>query len=363
MSERAVERGFLWWAAALSASTLAFAPLAYRLWFGAWPSPWGQAFARWDAENYLLVAKDGYPTAGPKAFTITLPPLYPVLIRAGALVTSSLDASALLWSNLAFALSLALLYRLARLDLPELQARRAPWFLAYFPTAYFLRVGYTESLYLAAALGAFLLARRRRWAGAAGLAFLASCTRVNGFLLAPALAVEAVEAEGARGALRRAWPLLLAPFGLAVQAFNCWLVYEKPLVFFDIQREKFGKALDFPWAGLWGAVAGMRWRPLYDKVMVGAAEAAAGVLLWAFVVWSWRRQRRAYAVYSALTVAQFTFMNFWCSLPRYALCVFPLFLALPELIQDEEHGRLWLGAGALLQTAGLTLFVAGWWAF
>jgi len=351
-------------AAALSSvAMLVFGVLAYRLWLEHWPAPWTKAFDRWDAENYLLVARDGYRTTGHKAFTITLPPLFPTLIRVGALLTANLDVSALLISNLALIVALVLLYRLAKLDLPEASARWAPWFLAYFPTAYFLRVGYTESLFLALALGSFLLARHKRWGPSAALAFLAAALRVNGFLLGPALAVEALESEGRGGAARRAWPLLLVPLGLLVQVANCWLVYGKPLVFFEIQKTKFGKQLDFPWVGLWGALKGLTWRPLYDKIMVAGLEALAGVLLWAFVAWSWRNQRRSYAVYSLLTVAQFTFMNFWCSLPRYALCVFPLFLAFAGTVRDERLIRLVLGAGALLQTAGLALFVAGWWAF
>ncbi|MBI5200647.1 MAG: hypothetical protein HY925_03590 [Elusimicrobia bacterium] len=347
----------------ISAASVLFGVLAYRLWLEVWPSPWAKAFDRWDAENYLLVAKEGWKTMGPKAFTITLPPLWPNLIRAGALVTADLDLSALLLANLSFVAALVLLYRLAKLDLPEEQARRAPWLLAYFPTAYFLHAGYAESLYLALALGAFLFARERRWGPAAGLAFVAATLRVNGFLLGPALAVEALEQEGKENAARRAWPVLLAPLGILAQVANCWLVYGKPLVFFEIQKTKFGKALDFPWVGLRGALKSLTWRPLYDRIMVGGAEALAGVLLWAFVVWSWKRQRRSYFVYSLLTVAQFTFMNFWCSLPRYALCVFPLFIGLAAALGNDDTMKPALGLSALLQSAGMALFVAGWWAF
>ena len=36
-------------------------------------------------------------------------------------------------------------------------------FLLIFPTAYFLHIGYTESLFLALVLGSFLAARTDRW--------------------------------------------------------------------------------------------------------------------------------------------------------------------------------------------------------
>ena len=41
-------------------------------------------------------------------------------------------------------------------------AMRAAWFLLIFPTAYFLHIGYTESLFLALVLGSFLAARTDR---------------------------------------------------------------------------------------------------------------------------------------------------------------------------------------------------------
>ena len=82
--------------------------------------------------------------------------------------------------------------------LPAGQCRRGPpvglraaWFLLIFPTAYFLHIGYTESLFLALVLGSFLAARTDRWWLAGILGGLAALTRINGLVLIPALAAEA----------------------------------------------------------------------------------------------------------------------------------------------------------------------------
>jgi Gpi18-like mannosyltransferase len=62
-------------------------------------------------------------------------------------------------------------------------ARRSVICLAVFPTAYYLVAGYTESLFLALTLGAFLAALKRRWLVAGSLAYLASLTRLQGAVL------------------------------------------------------------------------------------------------------------------------------------------------------------------------------------
>ena len=53
-----------------------------------------------------------------------------------------------------------LLYRLAARHLDDAGAMRAVLYLAVFPTALFLQAVYSESLYLALVLAAFLLAER-----------------------------------------------------------------------------------------------------------------------------------------------------------------------------------------------------------
>ena len=60
----------------------------------------------------------------------------------------------------------ALLYRIAEPRLGADGARRAVLYLALFPTALFLQAVYSESLFLALTLGAFLLAERSRFLAA-----------------------------------------------------------------------------------------------------------------------------------------------------------------------------------------------------
>ena len=83
----------------------------------------------------------------------------------------------------AAAAAFALLRRLTALELGEDTARRATVLLALFPLSFFLQAVYSESLFLALAVGAFYAARTERWPLAAAATALAFLTRPTAFAL------------------------------------------------------------------------------------------------------------------------------------------------------------------------------------
>ena len=143
-------------------------------------------WARWDSDWYLLIAREGYadsPSSTPAFF-----PLYPALVAmTGRLLAGHYVLAGVLLSLAACAVAFALLHRLAARWLGDDGAARAVLYLAVFPTSLFLGAVYSESLYLALALAAFLLAERGRFVGAGAAAGLAMLTRPVGIALLPAL--------------------------------------------------------------------------------------------------------------------------------------------------------------------------------
>ena len=89
-----------------------------------------------------------------------------------------------------------LLYRLTETRLGADGARRAVLYLAVFPMALFLGAVYSESLFLALAIGAFLLAERGRWLGAGLVTGLAMLTRIAGIALLPGARGDGLAAAG-----------------------------------------------------------------------------------------------------------------------------------------------------------------------
>ncbi|HEX6140575.1 MAG TPA: mannosyltransferase family protein, partial [Candidatus Limnocylindria bacterium] len=163
---------------------------------------------RWDAPHYLDLVVFGYRAVdhgdliGPNRYRSVYPgdlPLYivfyPLFVWLSTAVNAALNSpliSVFVVSSVASLFVAPLLYRLVRLDEEPDVAFRAAVFALVFPAAFFLHIGYTESLFLALALGAFLAARTDRWLLAGFLGGLSALTRVNGLVLILALGVEAV---------------------------------------------------------------------------------------------------------------------------------------------------------------------------
>ncbi|MBK5190276.1 MAG: glycosyltransferase family 39 protein [Methanosarcinales archaeon] len=145
---------------------------------------------RWDAPHYIDIAKNGYTNVGEGRFFIVFMPLYPFLIRLLASFIGNYEASALLISNLASIFACFYLYKLAKIDYSHNTALKSVFYFSIFPTAYFLIVGYTESLFLLLTIGCFYYARKAKWLSAGVMGMLASATRITGLVLLPSLLYE-----------------------------------------------------------------------------------------------------------------------------------------------------------------------------
>jgi Gpi18-like mannosyltransferase len=137
-------------------------PESHPLADGAWLV---DRFVSWDAYHYGRIAEQGYLPPGLPCCDQAYFPGYPLLMAALAPVTGgSVYAAGLLVSLMAGTAAAALLWVLAReVAGSDSAARRAVLLLALAPAGVFFTAVYTEALFLALALGAWLAGRRGRW--------------------------------------------------------------------------------------------------------------------------------------------------------------------------------------------------------
>jgi hypothetical protein len=149
---------------------------------------------RWDTIWYLKIAAFGY---SPQDGTFAYMPLYPWLVRGLGVLTNNYLLAALIISNLACLSALLLFHEIALGEGKDKRAAlEATLFLVLFPTSFFLFAAYTDSLFLALALAAWLAARRGNWLAAGVLAALATLCRLQGALLSIVLLWAYLDAQG-----------------------------------------------------------------------------------------------------------------------------------------------------------------------
>jgi hypothetical protein len=289
-------------------------------------------FGQWDAGWFVRIATHGYDTRQSAAFF----PLYPLVVRALALVVRSHLAAGVIVSLASAAGAAALLYRLSR-------ARDAVLLLALYPVAYVFTAVYSDALFLLLAIASFYAGVRGRSVAAGVLGGLAVATRLLGLALLPALVVLL---------WRRGWPRLV-PLLLLPAALLLYMLY---------LHEHFGDAFAFvhaegvfwlrhtpplgPLTGLWDALhsgeqgfaqlvrhlpPGTYGKPeqyaIWNLVNLALLAAAA----WLTVV-AWRRLGPAYGLYSLATLVIVLTSPAavvpLVSLPRFLLADFPLFVVL-----------------------------------
>ena len=320
---------------------------------------------RWDAPHYIDIAKNWYQTEGDASNLIVFFPLYPLLIKLVALLFKNYVVSALVVSNIAYAVAAYYLYALVRLDYSRKNALRAVFYFSIFPTAYFLHAGYTESLFIALSTASFYYARKENWLASAVFGSFASATRISGILLLPSLVLEyLLQKRFQLKQIRREflW-LAIIPLGLLVHVGINYALFGNPFQFMQVLSVHWGKHFAFPWTGFLSAWGRMLWGSPSGRIMTGAAEVAFGIVSFAFAIYALVRQRISYGFYAVATSLLVTSTSYWQGIPRYSLAIFPMFLALSSFERRSEINYGIMFISLLLYGLFLTAFINGWWAF
>jgi hypothetical protein len=176
-------------------------------------------WARWDSGWYWTIAEQGWRYDGTYS-NINFFPLYSFVSLALSLPlrwalsdAAAFYAAAIFVSQTAFAVALAGVARFGDATVGSSATRRGLWLIALFPFSMFFSAVYAESLYLALAVWSFVLSREERPLAAGLLAALAGATRIVGFVVVPALALDLVWRA-------RRWPRPAEWAGLVVGALG-----------------------------------------------------------------------------------------------------------------------------------------------
>jgi len=321
---------------------------------GAPPLALVQGFVAWDGAFYRDIATVGYGPLREEALRFF--PLFPLLGRLlGAVLPGGATTGLVVVANASALVAAVLLHRLVLQEGGDgSRAATSVWLLALLPAASVLVLAYTEALFLALSIGAFLAMRRRRWGTVVALALLAGLCRPSAALLAVPVAIEALHGLRAAGwvdRVRRGVAVVAAPVGTALylvwvgdrfgdpfvplglqssgELRGSWVnpVYRIARAVADAPSEGFlGEALHLPWIVLFAGLA----------VLVG------------------RRLPASHTAYTVLVLLVAVSAESLGSFERYGLTAFPLAMVAADLLRRPVVERSVL----VVSGAGLAVFTS-----
>jgi hypothetical protein len=329
-------------------------------------SSWLSGWNHWDTGLFVKVARfgyQGYPAHYSDRGVVAFFPGEPLLLRGVHYVVRDWVAAGLLISVVAGAVACVALARIGRLDAGPLAGARAPLYLTLSPYAVFLFAAYSEALFLALALPAWLAARRGRWVLAGALGGGAAAVRVTGLFLAVALIVQWLVDPVGRRRRRDALPLLLPFAVLAGYAGYTRAITGDWLAWPHAQRDYWGRSFTAPWTALhttWTAATD----PIQGSAYAWSFRAEIVAMLVGVVVCAVLATRRRWAelVYVGGQVAALGTSSYYLSVARTTLLWWPLWLLLAEWSTRRRWVHpAYLSVAPALMALLVVTFVQGHW--
>lgn len=296
------------------------------------------AWNKWDTVYYVKIIEEGYEyVPGAPRNTVAYFPMYPLLVASlQPLFAGNTLLTGIILSNLCMFVALIGLYQLTlQLTTSAAVAARAVFYIAAFPLSFYMSGVYTESLFLLLVVFAFYAAHHRAWLAAGLLGMVASATRVNGIILAPALLILWLVDVGwsPRQLLDSAiWRKLVEQMRVP---FFISLTFMGPGLYMLYLDRAFGEPLAFSLAQ-----RGWRQEPGLQPLLNDIGLLIEGKLWPSFtmdlfhvflsvcmIVPVWRRLGASYAIFTALSIVIPVSTGVF-AFTRYFSVIFPVFIIL-----------------------------------
>jgi len=325
-----------------------------------------------DTPHYIAIARDWYQdTLCDHRLVIVFFPLYSILIRIMYFISPSYMFAAYIISNIFAIASGVIFYKLAALVTNEKEARLAVKFLFIFPSALFLFVPLTESLFLFLSIAVIYYTIKSKYIAVFVFGLLATLTRSVGMLLIIPVAYEAISqlittyranahdntpAEIAwHGLTRKDFAkfacLLAFPLGMGIYLLINFMVYGSATQFMVFQADHWGQNMYYFWHTITYLTSDVFTSYINWVIGVSLPGVIAFWLTLALIIYGANKIRPSLTLY-ALAYFIFAFGPTWLmSGPRYAMVLFPLAFVAAKFAGTKK------GYNLVLTIAYLVMFV------
>lgn len=331
------------------------------------PLFWG--WANFDGEHYLSIAMFGY-----KDLQLAFFPAYPLLINIFAKLIGS-DIKSYVWSgiilsNLFFAGSLVLFWKIIRLDYSKEIAKIATILLLVFPTSFYFGAVFTESLFLFLSLLTYYLYRKNKYLFAGLVGVLMTLTRLYGvfiiFMICVDILIKITNFE--KIVKDKIYLVGISVSGILSYMWYCFISKGDALAFYSLQtnvgEQRSLHLIMLPqvfFRYIVKIIPNLTWSypPIVFTTLL---EFVVALLFLIITLFSFRKIRWDYWTYILLGYLTPTLTGSFSSLPRYVVVLFPAFIFM-ALKLEKTNMYLRLGIYILLSIIAIVaqmLFFRGY---
>jgi hypothetical protein len=347
---------------------------------GIHPNPCLLSWYRWDSQVYVRIAFQGYASPPDVVFY----PLWPLLLHVGGLLAGgffpvSYYLAGLLLSNICFYFALVLLYCLLSEEFEPSLAKRALFYVAFYPYALFFFAGYSESLFVLLCIAFFLVLRRGKpldWWLAGGIGCLSALNRPTGVLLCLPFLVVYVQRfwfNAERDQYR--WfqkvnalaPIALIPAGLLLYAMYLGHTRGNPFIIQTEEAVTWNRHFVWIWTTYHRMLKILFTSPLFSLDFVkDLLDLTFTTLPVVALLISWKRLPLHYSIFA---LAAFLFsisyplgtVNPMAAQPRYIMSIFPFIVVFAIWGKWPHVDRLLLALWSSLLAFNCILFISHYW--
>lgn len=347
-------------------------------------SMWNQ----WDSDAYVLVGTQAYANPIHLAFF----PLFPLLIRAISVVLSlfhpvSLRIAGVIASSGCFLASLMVLFTWCKHKFSDGMAYTTLAVLAFFPTSFFLRATYTESLFLLLTVCTFYFVDKKKFTYAAVFCGLASATRLVGVLFIPVIIGIYLyqnwqkNTHTLRQTLHTIGLTILASSGFLLFSLYQYLTTNSFFTTFAISKNYWHRYFSF--SHMWEAITN-NFHNLFGQnfstmcftpgenyhFMIPTCPSAAIINIaftLVFLIWciwiTWKNtQPRIYQILAWIMIILAIGSGWFDGMPRYILPCFPLYISIAKVLHKYPKIQpFYFAISAILLTIFTLMFTRGEW--
>jgi len=322
-------------------------------------------WARWDSGWYRNIAEEGYKYISGGETNVVFFPLYPLLMRASAIIYGNSVIGGIIISNACFLAALYVIFSLVR----EKWGREAAIFTVYsmalFPFSFFFSAVYTESLFLLLTASSIFAAEKNRWGAAFILGFLSGLTRLMGMFIPVALVLIYLRKKDwdiKKAGADVLWPVLS---GTGVLAYSAYLYsrFGDPLAVFHGTAAGWQRDLSATNILHLDTIS-MFFRGevhigYYSLLIIGSLFLTLGFIALCRLVY--RKMGIEYALFSLVMIAvPFISSKDLMGMGRYVSVVFPCFVVV-GMLGIPRTVLLAAGAAFLALQAGLAILFGNWY--